>query len=167
MTIHPEKAAQYAHPARVEDSVWFMGMLVSFLADSEQTGGRFGLMEFVVRKVDEPPRHVHHREDEAFYVLEGGITCYVGEDAYKAPPGTFAFLPRDVPHSFTVETDVVRVLVLLAPGGFEEFFRSSRFSEPARALELPPPAGPPDVEALLAEMGRYGSEAVGPPGPPQ
>lgn len=167
MTIQPEKTAQYARRAEPESSVWFMGMLIGFLADSRETGGRFGLMEFVGRKGDEPPRHVHHREDEAFYVLEGEITCYVGEETYEAGPGTFVFLPRDVPHSFTGETDVARVLVLVVPGGFEEFFRTPQFSEPARTPELPPPlTGPPDVEALMAEMERYGCETVGPPGAP-
>ncbi len=168
MTTRREKTAQYARRASREDSVWFIGMLVSLLADSKETGGRFGLMEFVVRKGGEPPRHVHRREDEAFYVLEGEIVCYVGEEIHGAGPGTFVFLPRDVPHSFAVETDAARVLVLVAPGGFEGFFRTPQFSEPARALELPPtPEGPPDVEALVAEMGRYGSEVVGPPGAPQ
>ncbi len=60
--VGPEGLGQYARRASVESSVWFMGELVSFLADSEETGGRFSLMEVVVRKGDEPPRHVHHRE---------------------------------------------------------------------------------------------------------
>lgn len=63
---------------------------------------------------------------------------------------------------------MVRALVLVAPGGFEEFFRTPRFSEPARSLGLPPPLEvPPDIEALVAEMERYGSEVVGPTGVPQ
>ncbi|MGH3089051.1 MAG: quercetin 2,3-dioxygenase [Rubrobacteraceae bacterium] len=162
-----EKTGPYARGADTGSPVWFMGIRVSFLADSEETGGRFGLMEFEARKGDEPPRHIHHREDEAFYVIEGAMTCYVGEEAYEAGPGTFVLLPRGIPHSFTVETDAARVLVLVAPGGFEEFFRGSRFSEPALSPEPPTPEGPPDVAALVAEMERYGAEAVGPPGPPR
>lgn len=159
-----EGSAQYARRASQQSSVWHRGALFSFLAVSKETNGQFGLMETVVRKGDEPPRHVHRREDEAIYVLEGGITFYIGDKTYGATPGTFVFMPRDVPHSFTIETDVVRMLVLVAPGGFEEAFRTSRFSEPAQSLELPPPlTGPPDVKALAAEMERYGVEAVGPP----
>jgi hypothetical protein len=77
------------------------------------------------------------------------------------------FALRSVPHSFAFETDVIRKLILLAPGGAEEHFRDPRFSEPARALTLPPPPeGPPDVAALVSDMARYGVEVVGPPGPP-
>ena len=65
-------------------------------------------------------------------------------------------------------TDVIRMLVLVAPGGFEEFFRPPQASEPAPAPELPPPPeGPPDVAALVAAMEHHGIEVVGPPGPPE
>jgi quercetin dioxygenase-like cupin family protein len=148
-------------------AVWYMGNLFGILADSEETGGRFGLVEAVSRKGTEPPRHVHHREDEAWYVLEGEISFYIGDETHRATPGTFVFAPRGVPHSFVFETDVIRELILLAPGGPEAHFRDPRFSEPARALTLPsPPEGPPDVAALVADMERYGVEVVGPPGPP-
>ncbi len=168
MTSKPEGARQYARRASLEDSVWFMGNLFTILAGSEETGGQFGLMEIVSRKGLEPPRHVHHRADETFYVLEGEITFYIGDETFEATPGTFVFAPRDVPHSFTFETDEIRMHAILAPGGAEELFRDPNFSEPAQALTLPPPPeGPPDVAALAAEMERYGEEIVGPPGPSQ
>ncbi len=108
------------------------------------------------------------REDETFYVLEGEITFYVGDETYKATPGGFVYAPRGVPHSYTFETDVIRMLVLVAPGGFEEFFRPPMASEPAGAAELPPAAeGPPDVEGIVAALEGYGIEVVGPPGPPE
>jgi hypothetical protein len=79
------------------------------------------------------------------------------------------FLPHGVPHSYTFETDVVRMLSFIAPGGLEAHFQDARFSEPARDLTLPAP-GEPD-SALLEEMDRdlagYGTEVVGPPGPPR
>lgn len=170
MTIKPEqKAAHYARRASVEDSRWHLtGALFTVLADSEATGGRFGLIESLSPKGGEPPRHVHSREDEAFHVLEGGITFYIGDETYEATPGTFVFAPRGVPHSFTFDTDEIRMLVLITPGGFEEFFRDARLSEPAKAPELPPPSEEPlDVPALVAAMEGYGIETVGPPGPPR
>jgi quercetin dioxygenase-like cupin family protein len=124
---------------------------------------------------------VHGREDEAFYLLEGEITFYIGEETYEATPGTFyigeetyeatpgtfVLAPRGVPHSYTFETEEIRMLVLVAPGGFEEFFRPPQSSEPARAMEVPPPAeGPPDVPAIVAALEHHGVEVVGPPGPP-
>ena len=94
---------------------------------------------------------------------------YVGEETYEAAPGAFVCAPRGVPHSYTFETDVIRMLVLVAPGGFEEFFRDPRSSEPARAAKLPPAAQgpPPDVEGIVAALEQHGVEVVGPPGPPQ
>jgi hypothetical protein len=68
------------------------------------------------------------------------------------------------------ETEVVRMLSIVAPGGLEVHFQDARFSEPARDLTLPTPSGEPDA-AFLEEMGKnlvgYGTELVGPPGPPQ
>ena len=158
---------QYARRAEVGSSVWYLGNLFTILASSEDTGGRFALIEILAPKGTEPPRHVHHREDETFYVLEGEITFYIGDEIYAATPGTFVFAPRGIPHSWVVETDVVRKLVTLTPGGAEEHFRDPRFGEPARTPTLPPPPeGPPDVAALVADMERYGVEVVGPPGPP-
>jgi len=162
----PEGVARYARRVSLGTSVWYVGNLFTVLAGSGDTGGRFALIEVLAPKGTEPPRHVHHREDEAFYVLEGEITFYVGDEVYVATPGTFVFAPRGIPHSWVVETDVVRKLVTLTPGGAEEHFRDPRFSEPARTLTLPPSEEPPDVAALVADMERYGVEVVGPPGPP-
>lgn len=167
MTIKPEGTAQYSHRASQEYSVWYLGCLFTVLADSEETGGQFGLIESLSPKGVEPPRHIHRREDESFYVLEGEITFYVGDETYKATPGTFVSAPRGVPHSYTFETDVIRMLVLVAPGGFEEFFRPPDFAKPARELTIPPPEGPPDVARMVASLEEYGVEVVGPPGPPE
>ena len=159
---------QYARRVSPESSVWYMGGLFSILAGAEDTDGRFGLMEIVGRKGQEPPRHVHRRDDEGFYVLEGRITYYVGDETYEATPGTFVFAPRGVPHSFTFETDVIRKLAVVTPGGLEVHFRDRRFSEPVQAPTLPPPpAGSPDMAAFADDLARYGVEIVGPPGPPE
>ena len=149
-------------------SVWYVGNLFGFLADSGETDGQFALIEILGRKGGEPPRHVHSREDEGFYVMEGEVTFYVGDETHAATPGTFVFAPRGVPHSFVFETEEIRMISIITPGGFDEHFRDPRFSEPAQALTLPPPLeGPPDVGALVANLESYGIEVVGPPGPPQ
>jgi quercetin dioxygenase-like cupin family protein len=151
--------------------MWYMGCLFSVLAGSDDTGGRFGLMEMVAPKGLEPSRHLHYHDDEGFYVLEGSVTFYVGEDTYEVGHGTFVFLPQGVPHSCTFETDEVRMLAIVAPGGIEQHFRDPRFAEPAEAPPLPPAAtGPPDaavLEEMAKDLARYSTEVVGPPGPPE
>jgi quercetin dioxygenase-like cupin family protein len=166
----PEGRAQYARRMSQESSVLYMDCLFSILAGSEETDGRFGLMEMVAPEGREPSRHLHYTDGEGFYVLEGYVTFYVGEEIYQASPGTFVFLPHGVAHSYTFETDVVRMLAIVAPGGLEGHFRDARFSEPAKTLTLPPAVGEPDT-AVLEEMSKdlagYGTEVVGPPGPPR
>ena len=121
MTSGPEKgapdgSASYARRAGRRTSVWYMGCLFTVLAGSDDTGGRFGLMEMLAPKGLEPSRHLHYHDDEGFYVLEGDVTFYIGEEIHEARPGTFVFLPQGVPHSYTFETDEVRMLAIIAPG---------------------------------------------------
>jgi quercetin dioxygenase-like cupin family protein len=166
----PAEHAPYARRMSRESSVSYMDCLFSVLAGSEQTDGRFGLMEMVAPKGREPSRHLHYTDDEGFYVLEGELTFYVGEKTYAAGPGTFVYLPHGVPHSYTFQTNSVRMLSIVAPGGLEAHFRDPRFSEPAEGTTLPTPSGAPDpelLEAMAADLASYGTEVVGPPGPPQ
>lgn len=134
------------------------GNLVSFLLNSEDTGGRFVLMELTELKGDPQPRHVHHREDEIFYVLEGELTIEVEGETSHAPAGTLAFLPRGTEHGFAVESEQAKLLVLALPAGLEGYFEE--ISHPA-GLELPPE--PPDIEKLARIAMKYGVEITGPP----
>lgn len=144
-------------------ALWSVGALQVVKADAETTGGAFALIEQVVPPGYETPYHVHHAEDELFYILDGEIDCYYGEngeEALPAEPRDTVFLPRDVPHGFRVVSDhPCRMLVGLAPAGLEEFFAEA--GRPAGALEPPPPAEP-DLEALAALAGDYQLEILGP-----
>ena len=153
-----------------ESSISYMDCLFSVLAGSEETDGRFGLMEMVAPKGREPSRHLHYTDDEGFYVLEGELTFYVGEEIYEASPGTFVFLPHGVAHSYTFETDEVRMLSIIAPGGLERHFLDPRFSEPAKAMTLSASSVEPEMvflEEMAKDLASYGTEVVGPPGSPQ
>jgi quercetin dioxygenase-like cupin family protein len=166
----PAEQAPYARRMDRESSLSYMDCLFSVLACSEHTDGRFGLMEMVAPKGREPSRHLHHTDEEGFYVLEGELTFYVGEKTYAAGPGTFVYLPHGVPHSYTFHTDSVRMLSIVAPGGLERHFRDPRFSEPSEGTTLPTPSGAPEpelLEAMGADLASYGTEVVGPPDPPQ
>lgn len=152
-------------PLRVEAgggrSVWSLGGRFTTKADSAATEGRFALVESLAFRSTEPPLHVHHREDEAWYVLDGQMTFYVAEEVLEATAGTFVHAPRGLPHTFTVDTEPTRVLVLASPGGFEHF----AVELGAPAISDVPPAGlvlpAPEVLGPVAE--RYGIEVVGPP----
>jgi mannose-6-phosphate isomerase-like protein (cupin superfamily) len=153
-------AALMRHPGEGQ-AIWFLTNRMTIKATAETTGGAFGLVESLIAPGFSPPLHVHHREDESFWVLEGDVTMQCGDRTFRAGPGSFVFLPRDVPHSFVVEGDTpARMLTLLTPGGGEGVFIDG--GRPAEREGLPPPA-PPDIPALKRVSERYGAEIVGPP----
>jgi|SRR5215831_6951854 len=170
LEVSPTGAAQAATKSvpfarerqSLDDSVWYNGSLLTFLATGEDTQGQFALLEIVGRKGNVPPPHIHHREDEIFYVLDGELTVSVGDRIIKATPGTMVFLPRNVQHSFTIDSEQGRMLVLLTPAGFEGWFKD--FSVPAPAMTLPPAAevGYSDIQRMLEVAPRYGLEFVSP-----
>ncbi len=130
--------------------------------DADDTGGQFSAMEVTVRKGLEPPPHEHEREDESYYILEGTWTVRVGDQTLMATPGSLVFLPRGIQHSFTVDVDGARALVLCTPGGLERAFKA--MSEPAGALVLPPPPqGPPPIDRMLEILGRENIHFAAPP----
>ena len=142
-------------------AVWFLRNRITIKATAATTGGAYGLFESVIAPGFSPPLHVHHREDEAFWVLAGELTMRCGDRTFRAGPGAFVFLPRDVPHTFVVEGDApARMLTLLTPGGGEGLFVEG--GRPPEHDGLPP-AGPPDLERLRQVNEKYGTELVGPP----
>ena len=147
------------------DAIWFLGVLATIKSSSASTDGRVAVIEHLAPRGSGSPLHVHRREDEWFYVLEGELTFWVGGRTIAAPAGSFVYGSRDVPHTFTVASEQARFLLVAEPAGFEQFMLA--FSEPAASLTLPPPAdGPPDLERLTAVAAEYGIEILGPPGIP-
>ena len=160
--MNPIEALAFNSGRQSQDrSVWYNGWLMTFLATGEETEGQFALIEAVGRKGNVPPPHIHHREDEIFYVLEGEIAVSVNDRTMKVTPGMMAFLPRDVRHSFTIESEQVRMLQLLTPAGLEGWFKE--FGVPAPVLTLPPADQPGyhDVQKMLSVARQYGLEFVG------
>jgi mannose-6-phosphate isomerase-like protein (cupin superfamily) len=149
------------------EALWWMGGLATIKATKEQTGGRYTLVEILVPEfpMEESLLHVHHFEDEGFYILEGEMTFYVGERTIKASPGSYLFGPKDVPHAFSVDSGPARLLFILSPAGMEGGIRE--MGEPARSLSIPPPPEEPPDEAemgrLMAIAAKYGGEMLGPP----
>src|SRR5829696_3891726 len=162
-----EEAASrtFAHEPGEGEAWWWFGVLATFKATGEQTGGRYALVEILAPDGYESVLHVHHFEDEGFYILEGEMTFYVGDQTIKAQPGSFLLGPKEVPHAFTVDSGPARVLFVLSPAGFEDLVRE--MGESARELTIPPqPQAPPEeaeMQRMAAIAARHGNEILGPP----
>jgi mannose-6-phosphate isomerase-like protein (cupin superfamily) len=143
------------------ESVWSLGGRFTLKVTDAVSDGRFSLVEAVAFRSTEPPLHIHHHEDEAWYILDGQMTFYVGDQSLEAGAGSFVFAPSGIPHTFTVDVEPTRVLVFASPAGFERF--ALELGDPAMSDK--PPAGlavpGPDVLAPVAH--RYGIDVVGPP----
>jgi mannose-6-phosphate isomerase-like protein (cupin superfamily) len=147
------------------DAFWFLGQLLTIKASAETSGGGLTLIEAVAGHGPGAPLHVHHNDNEWFFVLEGEMAFWVGGNVIEAPAGSFVYGPRAIPHTFDVTSSQARFLLGTNPAGFESFVRM--VAEPAKTLTLPPPPdGPPDMQALAAAAQQVGIEILGPPGFP-
>ena len=115
---------------------WFLGTLATIKASHANTAGRVTVIDFLAPQGNGSPLHVHRREDEWFYVIEGALTFWVGGRIIEAPAGSFVYGPRDIPHSFVVTSPEARFVLVTEPGGFDGFLRA--LSEPASAPTRPP-----------------------------
>ena len=147
------------------EALWFLGVLATIKASAETTGGAVAVIEHLAPRGTGSPLHVHSREDEWFYVIDGELTIWVDGETIVAPAGSFVFGPKGIPHTFMVSSPEARFLLVVEPAGFEKFMRAA--GEPAALLEIPPAATePPDVAALSAAAAEFGIEITGPPGIP-
>ena len=141
---------------------WWFGALAEIKATAADTGGQMTIVEVTEPAGAEAPLHVHHRDDEGFWVLEGEVTFEVGDATIEARAGDYVFGPRDIPHRFTVGDHACRMLFILVPGGIEDVIRAT--SEPALSRTLPPPpeAEPTakEIEGLKAIVKEHGYELL-------
>ena len=139
---------------------WFANALMVVKAATDETQGRFTCMDQRVPGGYAAPLHIHRDEDEAWYILEGEVTFYCGDDQFSAGSGAWVYLPRDVPHAFKVGANEARLLTFTAPSGFADFVAASGELASERAI---PPQGPLDVAKLQEIAAKYHIEIVGPP----
>ena len=142
-------------------SVWSLGGRFTVKLNAAESEQRFALVEALAFRSTEPPRHIHHREDEAWYVVEGKMTFYVGEEVLEADAGSFVLAPRGIPHTFTVDLEPTRVLVFASPAGFEAF--ALELGEEAASDQRPSTLTMPSPEIMGPVAERFGIEVVGPP----
>ncbi len=147
-------------PSSEGEARWWFGALAVIKATAADTGGQMAIVEVTEPPGAAGPLHVHHREDEAFWVLEGEATIEIGDRTIHARAGDYAFGPRDIPHRYTVGDSGCRMLFICTPGGFEGLVRD--MSEPAPTRQLPPPMDKePDWERVAAVAEAYGCELLG------
>ncbi len=139
-----------------DNSAWYLGNLVSFLVSGADTGGRFALIQTCETRGCEPPRHIHHHEDEIIYVLEGCLRFSVDEASFDAPSGSYVLLPRGVEHGFLLATAEAKLLMMPTPAGLEGYFKELSQLVEHRHAAL-------DAEQLVTVAARYGVEITGPP----
>jgi quercetin dioxygenase-like cupin family protein len=131
-------------------TVAVVGDVYRFLATGEDTGGKYALFEAVVGPGGGPPPHVHSREEEGFYVLEGEITLTVNGERVVAAAGTFANMPVGTPHAFKNEgSRPARMLISVAPAGLERMFFEIGVPLAEGATTASPPTKD-EIEKLLA-----------------
>jgi quercetin dioxygenase-like cupin family protein len=140
---------------------WFVGTLATITVPGEASDGRFALIEFLFPQGASPPVHTHP-QDESYVVLEGRLTIKAGDDRFELGPGGTALVPMGVPHTFRVDSEGARVLVLSTPAGLERMVRDA--SVPAEAATLPPPDTPrPSLDELGEIFRAHGQANLGPP----
>ncbi|HEX9035642.1 MAG TPA: quercetin 2,3-dioxygenase [Ktedonobacterales bacterium] len=141
------------------ESIWFLGTLMTVKATGDTTGGAFGLIEQELPPGFATPTHIHHDEDEPFYILQGEVTFQCGERTLVAGAGSFVYLPRGIAHGFQVTSETpARLLQFNFPAGVERFFIEA--GEPAQDGVQP---GPPDFGKMMALAAKYHMEILPPP----
>jgi quercetin dioxygenase-like cupin family protein len=125
-------------------------------ASAQSTGSGFSLFEVESRRGSAPPMHMHRKEDEAFYILDGEIRVRVGDRDLEARPGTWIYAPRDVPHGYVVRSLTARHLSFAFPAGFEHFLEAVQTAHQSAAEE-------PPLERMVELAQQYGISIMGPP----
>ncbi len=141
--------------------LWWKSGRISVKTTGTETGGAFAQVETDDPLGGAPPVHIHHNEEETFYVLDGEVSVFVDGHEERLATGDYAFVPRGVPHAYLVRSERARMLVSFSPAGFEQAFvelgvPSADGTQPAD--EVFP--GPEEAGRVFAA---YGCEIVGPP----
>ncbi len=141
------------------ERIWIVGDTMTLKATGESTGGKLVLLENLTAPGGGPPPHVHSREDEFFFVLDGTFEIRIGDEVHAVGPGGFAYVRRGTVHNFrnTAETPS-RILIGFTPAGMEGFFRES--GQPATDDGPAPPLDEEEIARTMAAAPKYGVEAV-------
>ena len=159
------KGAAHGPPSGGEASLWVLGELLTRKVPSQRTGGAYSLFEVITQPGAGPPPHVQHREDEAFYVLEGEYEFLVDGHTSRAWAGSLVYVPKGTLHAHANVGKVPgRMLTTHTPGDlYEHFFENA--GRPAEVDDDEPPAfgGRPRVEERIVEVASEFGIEIPPP----
>ena len=142
---------------------WFLNTLTITKVTSGDSQGQLSIVDHRVPPGFAPPPHIHHHSDEAFLILDGDFTGFCGHQHWAAGPGCLVFLPRGLPHGFTVSpAGPGRAIIVVSPSGFDDFVAAA--GEPAQQLRLPDPV-PPDPARLAQLAAAHGIQILPPAQP--
>lgn len=138
-------------------TVWAMGIQVTVRVTADDTAGAYSVFEDLVPPGGGPPLHVHSREDETMFVLEGELEAQLGDQIATVTPGTFIHMARGTPHRFkNLKDKPARMLLSYTPGGFEKWFFEIGTPAPSGASTPPPHPSAEEVQRALAAAERFG-----------
>jgi len=144
----PEQNTPRLVAADTGPAFWGPGDRYTFLVTGAQSDGAYFTLEALVPPRGGPPPHLHRREHESFYLLEGTVSLTVGNQTIRASKGDFVHIPRGTLHTFRDDGETVaRMLVVFSPAGMEKYMEE--VFEPVRDRSAAPPAV---TEALIARM---------------
>ena len=143
-------------------ALWVVDELMTFKAVGEDTGGAYALTDSLVVPQGGPPPHLQHREDKAFWVLQGELEFLIDGGTIRARAGSFIHVPKGALHTFkNVGSTPARFLTLLVPAGLERYFEE--VGKPGTDFSSPSPIEQEDIDRLLAAAPKYGVEIKPPP----
>lgn len=141
--------------------VWWLGGRMSIKVAAQQTEGRFAQLVITDPRGTAAPLHIHEEATETFYVIDGEVTLFLGDDRMELGSGDFALVPPGVTHSYLVRSEQAEFSVTIVPAGTEGFF--SELGVPVVPGEPQPAPVPPDPEEFARRARSYGIQIVGPP----
>jgi quercetin dioxygenase-like cupin family protein len=141
--------------------VWWKSGRITVKAGADETGHAFSQLVADEPRGSGTPVHIHHNEDETFFILDGQVTFLVGDERIDAEAGDYCFVPRGVTHAYLVHSERARMLVTISPSGTEQLFVS--LGVPATGSEPPAEAVMPPMPELVRLFAAHGTEILGPP----
>jgi mannose-6-phosphate isomerase-like protein (cupin superfamily) len=140
------------------EAIWVLGDLYTFKVTGKETKGAYTIIDQVIQPQNGPPPHIHHAEDEAFYVVEGRFSFLCGEKEVVLGSGSFAYVPKGTLHTFkNIDNKAGRLLVTITPAGLEEFF----YAIGSVADNTTPPQSDPSIfEKIMRLAPKYRMELV-------
>ncbi len=141
--------------------VWWKSGRITVKTAGAETGNAFSQIETDDPHGTGPPLHLHHNEDETFYVLDALVTVLVGDERIDLNAGDYLFAPRGIAHAYIVRSERARMLVTASPAGVEQALVN--LGVPVTGPEPPSDTVMPPMDELMRVFEGYGCEILGPP----